>query len=79
MRGDDALLALEAGVDGIIVSNHGGRQMDCTVATVFITCDKMQISYDLFFRLNLYQKFSEQLTIEFLFGWMVAYEMDEIF
>ncbi|CAI2353288.1 unnamed protein product [Caenorhabditis sp. 36 PRJEB53466] len=34
MRGDDALLALEAGVDGIIVSNHGGRQMDSSIATI---------------------------------------------
>jgi isopentenyl diphosphate isomerase/L-lactate dehydrogenase-like FMN-dependent dehydrogenase len=25
---DDALLALSAGVDGIVVSNHGGRQLD---------------------------------------------------
>ena len=25
---EDALLALEHGVDGIIVSNHGGRQLD---------------------------------------------------
>ncbi|KAF1047962.1 alpha-hydroxy acid oxidase [Xylophilus sp.] len=28
---DDARLAREAGVDGIIVSNHGGRQLDGTV------------------------------------------------
>uniref|UniRef100_A0A8R1E0W9 FMN hydroxy acid dehydrogenase domain-containing protein n=1 Tax=Caenorhabditis japonica TaxID=281687 RepID=A0A8R1E0W9_CAEJA len=34
MRGDDALLALEAGVDGIIVSNHGGRQLDSCIATI---------------------------------------------
>uniref|UniRef100_A0A1I7T8A0 FMN hydroxy acid dehydrogenase domain-containing protein n=1 Tax=Caenorhabditis tropicalis TaxID=1561998 RepID=A0A1I7T8A0_9PELO len=34
MRGDDALLALGAGVDGIIVSNHGGRQLDSAIATI---------------------------------------------
>jgi len=28
MRGDDALRAIGCGVDGIIVSNHGGRQLD---------------------------------------------------
>ncbi|HMC49034.1 MAG TPA: alpha-hydroxy-acid oxidizing protein, partial [Solirubrobacterales bacterium] len=28
LRGDDALLARERGVDGIVVSNHGGRQVD---------------------------------------------------
>ncbi|CAB3396538.1 unnamed protein product [Caenorhabditis bovis] len=34
MRGDDAELALNAKVDGIIVSNHGGRQMDGTISTI---------------------------------------------
>jgi isopentenyl diphosphate isomerase/L-lactate dehydrogenase-like FMN-dependent dehydrogenase len=28
LTSDDALLAVEAGVDGIVVSNHGGRQLD---------------------------------------------------
>lgn len=31
---EDALLAVEHGVDGIIVSNHGGRQLDGTLATL---------------------------------------------
>ncbi|OQM45937.1 alpha-hydroxy-acid oxidizing enzyme [Anoxybacillus sp. UARK-01] len=31
---DDALLAIEHGVDGIIVSNHGGRQLDGVIASV---------------------------------------------
>ena len=31
---DDAALALEAGMDGIIVSNHGGRQVDGAVAAL---------------------------------------------
>lgn len=31
---EDALLALEYGVNGIIVSNHGGRQLDGTVASI---------------------------------------------
>jgi lactate 2-monooxygenase len=30
---EDALLAVEHGVDGIVVSNHGGRQVDGAVAT----------------------------------------------
>ena len=34
LRGDDALLAREHGVDGIIVSNHGGRQVDGAVASL---------------------------------------------
>ena len=32
-RPDDALKAIEYGVDGIVVSNHGGRNMDSVVAT----------------------------------------------
>jgi 4-hydroxymandelate oxidase len=28
LTGEDASIALEAGVDGIVVSNHGGRQLD---------------------------------------------------
>jgi lactate 2-monooxygenase len=31
---DDALLAFEHGADGVIVSNHGGRQVDGAVATL---------------------------------------------
>jgi lactate 2-monooxygenase len=31
---DDAKLALEHGVDGIIVSNHGGRQLDGAISTL---------------------------------------------
>ncbi|CAN6597005.1 hypothetical protein TRVA0_001S03642 [Trichomonascus vanleenenianus] len=31
---EDAQLAVEAGVDGIWVSNHGGRQLDNTLATI---------------------------------------------
>ena len=31
LRGDDAAIALDHGIKGIIVSNHGGRQLDCAV------------------------------------------------
>ena len=31
----DAKLAVEYGVDGIILSTHGGRQLDCVPATVY--------------------------------------------
>jgi lactate 2-monooxygenase len=34
MHPDDAALALDHGVDGIVVSNHGGRQIDGAVATL---------------------------------------------
>ena len=34
LRSDDALQAQKIGVDGIIVSNHGGRQLDGAIATI---------------------------------------------
>lgn len=34
LRADDALKALDAGFSGIIVSNHGGRQLDTVPATI---------------------------------------------
>jgi len=34
LTAQDAELAVSAGVDGILVSNHGGRQLDCLPATV---------------------------------------------
>jgi isopentenyl diphosphate isomerase/L-lactate dehydrogenase-like FMN-dependent dehydrogenase len=34
MIGDDARRAIDAGADGIVVSNHGGRQLDCVYATL---------------------------------------------
>ncbi len=34
LRDDDARRAVDAGVQGIIVSNHGGRQLDTAIATI---------------------------------------------
>ena len=34
VRGDDATRAVEHGAAGIIVSNHGGRQLDTAIATI---------------------------------------------
>ena len=34
LRADDAKLALEHGASGIVVSNHGGRQLDTAIATI---------------------------------------------
>jgi 4-hydroxymandelate oxidase len=33
LTGEDAALAVEHGAGGVVVSNHGGRQLDCAVAT----------------------------------------------
>lgn len=32
VRSEDALKAIECGVDGVILSNHGGRQLDCSIS-----------------------------------------------
>jgi isopentenyl diphosphate isomerase/L-lactate dehydrogenase-like FMN-dependent dehydrogenase len=34
MTGEDVELCVDAGIDGVIVSNHGGRHLDNTLATV---------------------------------------------
>jgi 4-hydroxymandelate oxidase len=34
LRADDALRAIDAGCDGVWVSNHGGRQLDTAVASI---------------------------------------------
>ena len=34
MSGEDALAALDAGADGVIVSNHGGRQLEGAPSTI---------------------------------------------
>jgi lactate 2-monooxygenase len=34
LHGEDAKLAVQAGIDGIIVSNHGGRQVDGAIAAL---------------------------------------------
>jgi 4-hydroxymandelate oxidase len=34
LRADDAKLAIENGASGIVVSNHGGRQLDTAIATI---------------------------------------------
>ncbi|XP_048595480.1 peroxisomal (S)-2-hydroxyacid oxidase GLO4 isoform X2 [Brassica napus] len=36
LTGEDALKAIEAGVDGIVVSNHGARQLDYSPATITV-------------------------------------------
>jgi isopentenyl diphosphate isomerase/L-lactate dehydrogenase-like FMN-dependent dehydrogenase len=34
LTAEDALLAIEHGMDGIIVSNHGGRQLDTALTSI---------------------------------------------
>lgn len=43
MTPEDALLALEHGVDAILVSNHGGRQLDTVPATIDVLPDIINV------------------------------------
>jgi isopentenyl diphosphate isomerase/L-lactate dehydrogenase-like FMN-dependent dehydrogenase len=36
MTAEDARLAVEAGADGVVVSNHGARQLDAVAATITV-------------------------------------------
>jgi 4-hydroxymandelate oxidase len=39
MTGEDVELCAEAGADGVIVSNHGGRHLDNTLATIEVLAE----------------------------------------
>lgn len=50
---EDARMAVEAGVDGIVVSNHGGRQLDGAVGSLEVlpeiaeaVGDKLTVLFD---------------------------------
>jgi 4-hydroxymandelate oxidase len=43
LRSDDALLAVKHGASGIIVSNHGARQLDTTPATISVLPEIVEI------------------------------------
>jgi 4-hydroxymandelate oxidase len=42
LRGDDAVKAIEHGAAGVVVSNHGGRQLDGAIATATALPDVVQ-------------------------------------
>src|SRR5687767_14270852 len=42
IRGDDSALALEHGAAGVIVSNHGGRQLDTAPAPISVLRDVVE-------------------------------------
>jgi len=42
MTGEDATLCAEAGADGVIVSNHGGRHLDNTLATIEVLSEVVE-------------------------------------
>ena len=45
MRGEDAQTALAIGADGVVVSNHGGRSLDCSAPTVSVLPEAFHIFF----------------------------------
>jgi L-lactate dehydrogenase (cytochrome) len=47
LSAEDAVLAREAGVDGVIVSSHGGRQLDYAIAPLTVLPDIKSVAGDM--------------------------------
>ncbi|KAI0168008.1 FMN-dependent dehydrogenase-domain-containing protein [Pestalotiopsis sp. NC0098] len=50
----DAVVAMHAGVDGILLSNHGGRSLDTAPATVLVLLELQKCCPEVFDRLEVY-------------------------
>ncbi|THH05905.1 hypothetical protein EW145_g4457 [Phellinidium pouzarii] len=51
---EDAVLAAEAGVDGILISNHGGRQLDYSLPSIDVLYRLRKQRPDVFSKLEVY-------------------------
>ncbi|KAJ7597181.1 FMN-dependent dehydrogenase-domain-containing protein [Mycena floridula] len=51
---EDAVLAAEAGVDGILISNHGGRQLDFSMPSMEVLYKLRQQRPDVFDKVEVY-------------------------
>jgi L-lactate dehydrogenase (cytochrome) len=50
----DAVRAMEAGVEGIVVSNHGGRNLDTSPATILVLLELRRNCPEVFDRMEIY-------------------------
>ncbi|KAK4033850.1 FMN-dependent dehydrogenase-domain-containing protein [Parachaetomium inaequale] len=50
----DAVRAMEAGADGIVLSNHGGRSLDTSPATVLVLLELQRCCPEVFERVEVY-------------------------
>ncbi|KAI1864587.1 uncharacterized protein JN550_008874 [Neoarthrinium moseri] len=50
----DAVKAMEAGVDGILLSNHGGRSLDTAPATILVLLELQKCCPEIFDKLEVY-------------------------
>jgi L-lactate dehydrogenase (cytochrome) len=50
----DAIEAMKAGVDGILISNHGGRSLDTSPATILVLLELRKCCPDVFDKMEIY-------------------------
>jgi L-lactate dehydrogenase (cytochrome) len=54
MSADDAMLAMEAGVDGILLSNHGGRNLDTSPPSIITLLELHKRCPEIFDKMEIY-------------------------
>jgi L-lactate dehydrogenase (cytochrome) len=54
MSADDAILAMQAGVDGILLSNHGGRNLDGSPPSIITLLELQRRVPEIFDRMEIY-------------------------
>ncbi|KAH8697224.1 putative mitochondrial cytochrome b2-like protein [Talaromyces proteolyticus] len=54
MSADDAILAMEAGADGILLSNHGGRNLDTSPPSIITLLELQRRCPEVFDRMEVY-------------------------
>ncbi|KAL5342549.1 FMN-dependent dehydrogenase-domain-containing protein [Aspergillus crustosus] len=54
MSADDAILAMEAGLDGILLSNHGGRNLDTSPPSIITLLELHKRCPEIFDRMEIY-------------------------
>ncbi|OKL58946.1 hypothetical protein UA08_05698 [Talaromyces atroroseus] len=54
MSADDAILAMKAGVDGILLSNHGGRNLDTSPPSIITLLELQRRAPNIFDRMEVY-------------------------
>ena len=54
MSADDAILAMEAGVDGIFLSNHGGRNLDTSPPSIITLLELQRRTPEVFDHMEVY-------------------------
>lgn len=54
MTADDAIMAMEAGLDGLLLSNHGGRNLDTSPPSIITLLELQRRCPEVFDRMEIY-------------------------